>query len=155
MAATLDPLDSGASTTTVSLNNQDLQFLRTAGKWGRFIAIVSFVSIGLGILSLIVLLTASSIGSGAGLGETGAIGVGIVMMYIPLLLAYIYPTVKLFQFSSNAIQAADARDGLAASEAFSALKSLFKFLGILLIIVIALYALVMIGAAAFGMAAIG
>ncbi|MFT5997670.1 MAG: hypothetical protein ACI81P_000115 [Neolewinella sp.] len=146
-------IDSGLATNGVQLSSTDLSNLRTAGKWGRFIAIVTLVSIGLmvlGMLSFGGVILAALGPELEGMGAAG--GTFILVIYAAIFALYIYPIVMLYKFSTNAIKAADGGNSVAASDAFTSLKSMFKFMGILLAIVLSLYALMfvlaMIGGAA-------
>ncbi len=147
MASSLAPLDDGMSTTGISLNTQDLAHLLTTGKWARFIAIVSFISIGLSVLGLVFVGSSfASVGAASPLAFAPLIGgVWIVVLYAIIIGIQLYPTIKLFQFSNGIMDAVNSRNGVAASTAFAALKSLYKFLGILVIVFIAIYVLLIGG----------
>lgn len=135
-------IDAGMSTTGIQLTSTDLINLKTAGKWGRFISIVSLVSIGLMMLGLLFFGGTMMALASSDLGAAGALGGTAILIFYGLLFAlYIYPTVMLYKFSTNVIKAADNGNPTAASEAFASLKSMFKFMGILLAIILGLYAL--------------
>lgn len=135
-------IDAGMSTTGIQLTSTDLANLRTAGKWGRFIAIVSLI--GMALMILLVLFFGGTMMALAS-PEMGAMGAAggtfVLIIYLAMFALYIYPLVKLYQFSTNAIKAADSGNSVAASDSFAALGSMYKFMGILLVIVLGLYAL--------------
>lgn len=135
-------IDAGMSTTGIQLTSTDLANLKTAGKWGRFISIVILVSIGLMMLGIIFFGGTMMAVAGADLGPAGAFGgTAIIIVYGLLFALYIYPTVMLYKFSTNVIKAVDNGNSTAASEAFASLKSMFKFMGILIAIILGFYAL--------------
>jgi hypothetical protein len=146
-------IDAGMSTAGIHLTSADLANLKTAGKWGRFISIVILVSIGLMMLGIIffggtmMALASSDIGAAGALG-----GTAMVIFYGLLFALYIYPTVMLYKFSTNIIKAADNGNATAASEAFASLKSMFKFMGILMAIMLGFYALFFVIALLGGLA---
>jgi len=135
-------IDAGLSNADISLSSADLSNLRTAGKWGRFIAIVTLVSMGLIILAMLMFGGTMLAMASPELGAMGAAGGTMVLIFYVLMFAlYIYPTVMLYKFSTGIIKAADNKNAEAASAAFASLKSMFKFMGILLAIILGLYAL--------------
>lgn len=138
-------IDGGMATSGIQLTATDLSNLRTAGKWGRFIAIVTLVSIGLMVLVMLFFggtLLATASPEMAGLGAVGT--TMILLIYGAMFALYIYPTVMLYKFSTNVIRAADSGNAVAASDAFASLKRMFKFMGILIAIVLGLYALMFV-----------
>lgn len=143
------PLDAGLG--GVNLSNQDLNNLRTAGKWGRFISIVMLISMAIVLLFVVLLggtmgtMIAATTPELAGTPFGGAgFSAFIIGFYGFSILLYVYPMVQLYKFSSRAIKTADANDPVAASAAFVALKSMFKYIGILFAIVLGLYALLIV-----------
>ena len=139
------PTEGDAGPTSITLTPADWANLLTTGKWGRLIAIVGLVCVGLGLLTMA--------GFGAYLTTQDALvselttAGGVLGVYILMLAFYIYPLIKLFQFSNKIITAFEQGSGVLASEAFSALKALYKFMGILTLATIGLYILGMILAA--------
>lgn len=141
-------LDAGMGNSGLTLTANDLSNLRTAGKWGRFLAISGLVIIGLSVLAMLffggTMLTMMSMGSGMGdLGGVGAIGGTFIFIIYGIVFAisgYIYW--MLYQFSTNAIKAADSGSQAAVTDAFSSLKSMLKVSGIILAIFLSIYALI-------------
>ena len=77
----------------------------------------------------------------------------LIVLYIVLGLNMLYPSGRLFQFSKSAKYAVEMNDSVAVEESFKRLRSVFRFYGILTIIVLTLYALaflmVIFGGSAF------
>lgn len=137
------PLD---QSTGSGLNVQPVAFdyLRTAGKWGKFIAIANFVFIGLTIFGFIFggvssLVMLASMGSGLGGGEV-FMTLFIGLMGISILFGA-YLNYKLYLFSTNAIRAADLQDSQALTISIASLKTLLKVFGVILAIFLGFYAL--------------
>ncbi|WP_116127135.1 hypothetical protein [Lewinella sp. IMCC34183] len=117
--------------------------LRKAGKWGRFIGIVSMVGIGLGALTAIVF-------GGTLIGITGNSEFGGMMTawLIPIVIVYgllfalmFYLSFLLYQFGNNAIVAVETRNEDAIVTSFGSLARLLKILGIFTVIQLAFSAL--------------
>lgn len=140
----------------LTLTSTDTANLRKAGKWGRFLGILSMVLIGLVILAFIGFgSTMIALMSG---GQIGAGGIGTVMIgcYLLLLGFTFYLTYLLYKFGAEAVIAVDNGDGLAMTRSLASLGRLFKIYGIMTVIYLAfiglslLFALIGGGMAAFG-----
>ncbi|MGB3801998.1 MAG: hypothetical protein WA952_19415 [Lewinella sp.] len=143
MYDTTEPLDdrygSGAS-----LPPEGSQNLRKAGKWGRFLGIVSMVGIGLGIVFIFLFGSTAMAMSGMG-GETGnpfaSVMLPIILFYGFFFAIMLYLSYLLYSFGSKAMVAVDQGDDLAMVSSFGSLGRLFKILGILTIIQLAFMAI--------------
>jgi|AntRauTorckE5430_2_1112549.scaffolds.fasta_scaffold08962_2 hypothetical protein len=152
-------LDAGMGNIGLALNANDIANLRTAGKWGRFISITGLVGLGLAVLGMLffggTMLTMMSMGDAEAAGALGAVGGTFIFIIYGIafaISAYVYW--MLYQFSTNAIKAADSGSQMAMTDAFSSLKSMLKVSGIILLVILAMYALVFLiiiigGAATF------
>ncbi len=119
------------------------EYLNTAAKWGNILAIIGFVMTGLGALfglfglvAIGAMATSSELGMISGLSTLMWVG---LLVYFAILGLYILPLLYLSRFASNLKTAlyADNQDKLAVS--FENLGKLFKFLGILTLVVIGVY----------------
>lgn len=117
--------------------------LATAARWAKFIAIVGFVFMGL--IFLFVLL----FGSFYGTLLPGEMGLSLVpmlfLMGISLAISAI-PLVFMYRFALQTQEGLRNEDQFAMTSAFANLKSYYKFIGILLIIVLGFYAIIFVGA---------
>lgn len=107
------------------------EHLRESAKWGKFLAIVSFISFGLILLFAL----------GALLLAQGAEQTGVFVGYTIVALLYFYPMWTLYKFSSLSKQAVNTGNQQQLTEAFRHLKNMLKFLGIVTIIGMALVGL--------------
>ena len=122
------------------------QLLREIAKWGRFLAIAGYV--GLAFLLLLGLISGVLIAN----SEFQA-GIFVIIFYSLFVAVYIFPVYYLHQFSNKVTLALDTGDSLRLTESFVFLKSHYKFLGVLTMILLSLYVLGMISTVASGLAA--
>jgi len=121
------------------------KYLMTGAKWAKFLSIIGFIFIGL--FSLFSLF-AGAIFSMAGNNIPGGLPFPpamISIIYLSLAALYFFPVYYLYQFSSKSIQSIEQLNGELLDGALRNLKSHYKFMGILTIIVISLYILAFIG----------
>ena len=130
------------------------EFLKETAKWTKFLAILGFVGIGLMVLgSLVMLFAPSSLMSNGDFPFGGKIF--MMLLYLASAVLYYFPISYLYQFSENTKKAIENNDNNAIRDAFEFLKSHYKFMGILTIILLAFYAIIifigLIGAGAAAM----
>lgn len=116
-------------------------------KWGKFISIVGFVFCGIiGLVALVIIFAGSTFFSK--MGPMGAVGGGFTgflgAVYLAFGLLYYFPSKYLYDFSAYIKQAILIDDQESLSYAFSRMKSLFRFWGIMLIVVLSIYALMIV-----------
>ena len=130
------------------------EFLKETAKWTKFLAILGFVGIGLMVLgSLVMLFAPSSLMSNGDFPFGGKIF--MMLLYLAFAVLYYFPISYLYQFSENTKKAIKNNDNNAIRDAFEFLKSHYKFMGILTIILLSFYAIMifigLIGAGAAAM----
>ena len=129
------------------------EFLKETAKWTKFLAILGFVGIGLMVLgSLVMLFAPSSLMSNGDFPFGGKIF--MMLLYLAFAVLYYFPISYLYQFSENTKKAIENNDNNAIRDAFEFLKSHYKFMGILTIILLSFYAImIFIGLIGVGAAA--
>ena len=128
--------------------------LRKAGKWARFIGIVTMVFIGIGIVSLIAFggtFFALFLGGGDAGAGMGAIMTPFLLIYVLLLAFFLYLTYLLYRFGVKAMATVDHGDAAALQEAFGSLGRLLKIYGILMIISLVFNVIGILGVVAGGL----
>ncbi len=123
-------------------------------KWAKLLSIIGFVFIGL--IVVIALFAGSMMAALSGMdGEMGMMAGGaITVIYLLLAAIYFFPVLYLYQFASKAQKALAFGSESDIETAFDALRKHYRFLGILTIVMLALYAIgILIGLA--GAAALG
>lgn len=141
-----------------TLNSRSLKFLEEGAKWAKFLSIVGFVAIAfLVVLAAVMFLVLPQLNSSEladlqgmeDLPNGSAFGavLGPVLGFLYLIIAVIYfiPVWFLFQFSNKSIQAIKEKNEIYLENAFNQLRKHYKFIGILTIIALALYAIIFIG----------
>lgn len=122
-------------------------YFYNSARWGKFLAIMGFIGTG-----LIVLLGLFMMLGGLSTGNLGLSIAGPAMSLVYFLIAAIYfvPSYFLYKFSRKAMYALKQTDQDELVLSFKNLNSYFQFIGILMIIVISLYALIIIFAIIMG-----
>ena len=125
-------------TTSLKLTENSLVFMRETVKWAKFLAICSFVGLGLMVLVGVVFffLSVSAPGPAEMKFSTSAVGV----FYILIAVLYFFPAMYLYRFATASAEAINTLNDDTLEEGLENLKSLFRFTGILMIIVLSLYA---------------
>ena len=118
------------------------EFLKETAKWTKFLAILGFVGIGLMVLgSLVMLFAPSSLMSNGDFPFGGKIF--MMLLYLAFAVLYYFPISYLYQFSENTKKAIENNDNNAIRDAFEFLKSHYKFMGTLTIILLSFYAIML------------
>lgn len=118
-------------------------YLKETSSWAKFLAIVGFVFCGLFVL--VGLFFGSFIGSMAAMsaGSSSALmgGTFFTIIYVAFGLIYFMPCFYLYKFATSTKRALAADDTSELTEALKNHKSMFKFMGIVMIVVLGIYAL--------------
>ena len=126
----------------LELNEQAIDYLREAAKWAKFLAIIGFIMTG--FIALFGLFFGSIMGSlplGAG-GLTSGTMSAMAFIYLLLAVVYFFPTLYFYRFATQTRAAIDAYDAEGLAESLGNLKSTFKFVGIMMIILLGVYGLI-------------
>ncbi len=149
----ITPLEENHIPEVLVIDENIKMFLTTTARWGKFLSIVGFVFCGLiAIGALFLMFAGSSLYSSIpGMGTGGAFVRGFVdFIYLLMALLYYFPSKYLYDFSVYIKQAILMNDQESLSYGFSKLKSLYRFWGILTLVILVLYGLLLL----FGMAVI-
>jgi len=130
------------SETPIICNNVIRGYLLETSKWGKFLAIVGFVGIGLMILLGIFVMIGMSFLSEF---SSKSMPMGLLgIIYIIVAVIYFFPVNYLHKFSVLIKQSLNSNDELALTSGFGNLKKMFKFMAILTIVVLSIYVLVLL-----------
>lgn len=136
------------------LLNQDLQFnprifsfLKESARWSKFLSIVGFITTG--FILLIAFFVPAFIKHFSEeefpqFNISSSI-TGIVINFFILALFVFIPSLFLLRFSDKMKEALEQINQISFEESFENLKGLFKFYGILTIIVLSLYGIGILG----------
>lgn len=126
----------------IVINEEIKSYLLETSKWGKFMAIVGYV--GMGLLVVLAIVTMVGLTALGGLAHTG-FPIGIMgLFYIGFAVLYYFPVTYLYKFSVQMKQGINSGEEFSVISGFQNLKSLFKFMGIMLIVIISIYALVLL-----------
>lgn len=134
---------SGNSNFELTVESQS--FLKETAKWAYFLSILGFVGVGIMvILALFMGTIFSKLGVfGGNPGRFGMMEGGFITgLYLLLAVLYFFPVYYLFQFASKAKAAFSVVDNEKLTESLQYLKSHYKFMGIMAIIVFSFYGIV-------------
>jgi hypothetical protein len=138
----------------LQLDQPSLDYLNEASRWGRFLAILGFIYIGL--LLLIGILFGSfgnNLIPGTGDSDSPMRLSGVFVSFLIILVAAVLfvPVLYLYKFSTKMRKALRNNDQPALTDALKNLKSFFRFYGIVAIIGLSLYGIAIIAAVIGGM----
>jgi MFS family permease len=141
--------------TELYISDQSKNYLLETAKWAKFLAIIGFI--GIGLMILIGIFISAFMGTMANASEElAAWGTSfyalISVFYIGIAVLYLYPVIKLYQFADQTKKALADNNSEGISFAFESQKSMFKFMGIMTIIVMGLYVLFILASISGAMA---
>lgn len=124
------------------VNGEIGAYLIETAKWGKFLAIMGYITIGLlmlgGLIAMVVFSSMDNlIYTKIPLSAMGAI-------YIIIGVVYFFPVNYLYKFSQNIRKGVVFNEEYTLTMGFQNLKSLFKFIGIVTIVALAIYVLIIV-----------
>lgn len=121
------------------------QLLETA-RWTKFIAIVGFVFLGLLLLlGLFAGFGVSALGDVYVEAAMGAgFGVGMMMVYLLMGLLYFFPIFYLYKYATLIKPAIQHSNQEQFNLALSYQRRMFKFIGIMFLVILGLYAVLIL-----------
>ncbi|MBZ0100057.1 MAG: hypothetical protein K8F30_13310 [Taibaiella sp.] len=115
-------------------------YLQEAARWGKFISIFGIIICGLMIIGGLSFILVGST-TAAMFAAMGISPLTIGMMYVLGGLVYLYPFIALLRFSIKVKHAIAQENSAVLQQSFRFLKNHFKSIGILIIVMIFIYAL--------------
>ena len=153
MDQSFDVLDNAAGGGELTLSPGTIIFLRETRKWVNFLSILGFILIGLMVLfGLFAGAIINAIPTGFSSPAAGIGGGLFGIVYIIMALLYFFPVFYLYKFGAKLKVALTNTDNAALELAFENLKSHYKFVGILTLIIFGFYFLSLVGFGIFGAA---
>ncbi len=114
------------------------QSLTQTKPWVRFLSVLGFVASAGVILAVVAISLAA--------GGAGAPGPFELIIVIPMfVLFYFIPSLLLWNYASRIAEFQRSRTTLTFSAAIAAQKSFWKYLGILVLVIMCLYAVALLG----------
>lgn len=127
------------------LSAQSLRWLYDAARWAKFIAIVAFI--GLGLLVIVGFVIGPAINALNNEFESAPLpfpGTLFGVIYLVVSLIYFFPFLFLYQFANGVTIAYKTNDEEKLNASLVYIKKHFNYIGVLLIILLSLYALLFI-----------
>jgi small-conductance mechanosensitive channel len=127
----------------IEIEQHTLKDLDTTRKWSMFIAILGFIGIGIlvigGLFAWVFLTVFKSQETGLGISETL-----VFLIVLVFAVIYFFPVLYMFKFSKHTSNAVRSLDKQELHKAFRNLKRYFVYIGIIIIVILALYVLAFI-----------
>jgi len=126
----------------LSVSREIIQYLTETSKWGKFLAIIGYITMG-----IMVLLGALVMFGFSFLDRVPSTFPGMRFMglfYILMGVFYYFPVTFLYRFSIRVRRGIEENNPDLFEEGFRSQKSLFKFLGIFTIVILGIYALILL-----------
>lgn len=117
----------------IQVDEKSREYLLEASKWARFISIT-----GLVIAGLLLIFTCYSMWRGGTLGSP-AYAIGSFVGALLFIGLYVYPLITILRFSSGVRNGLVQMNQSELKEGMRYLKLTFRFLGVLLILLIIFY----------------
>jgi hypothetical protein len=139
----MENLENTVQDETSIIGNKEINgYLLETSKWGKFLAIVGYIVMGILILvAIFMMLGFSKLNSLPGVKfPLGALG----FVYILVGVIYYFPVTYLYRFSVQIKQGLNSKDMNTITSGYQNLKSLFKFMGIFTIVILSLYGLILL-----------
>ena len=130
----------------LSISAQSESYLMTTAKWSKFLAILSFIMIGIMVIFGVGFAGLSGVMSDYQQPSIPMVGMMsyLWIFYILLGLLYFFPTYYLLLFANKTKQAIVDKNPVMLEEGFRNMKRSAKFVGIMMIVIIAMYILAII-----------
>lgn len=133
----------------MELDRNSLEDLFITARWAQFLAIAGFVFMGLMVLiGLMAAITAGNTMNNAYGGALSGTITLVVMIIIGAL--YFFPLLYLYRFAKNTKQAITRNSQVDIAYAFKNLRAHYQFIGILMAIILGIYAIAFLFAILFG-----
>ena len=123
-------------------------YLRETAKWAKFLAIIGFICCGLlilgGIFAASIFATMGGMTSQLGSPMAAGMGAMLTVVYICIALVYFFPCLFTYRFGSQMQAALRSNDQQLLLSSLRNLKAVYKFIGILTIIMLSFYLLALV-----------
>ncbi|MDP4277610.1 MAG: hypothetical protein Q8914_08250 [Bacteroidota bacterium] len=128
----------------LAMNQEVRNYLIETAKWGKFLAIAGYVMMAIvAVFGFLFMLNILPFGSNIPSNLAGAVGVAIGLLYLLFAVLYYFPITYLYHFSTRIKLGLQEVDETIVTDAFQQMKKLFKFIGIITIVILSIYALVL------------
>jgi hypothetical protein len=137
----------------MQLHQTAKDFLKETAKWAYFLSILGFIGIGFMVFAALFASTIfSSMGHmAAPMGAMGtSFGIMLSVVYLIIAALYFFPVYYLNKFASHAKAAIRENNSDRLTVSLQYLKSHYKFIGIMTLVVFSMYLLMFLGMIVYG-----
>lgn len=119
--------------------------LSETARWGKFLAILGFILCGLIVILGVFFGTFFSTlmnrteATYEGTVSSGSFGAMMAVVYVIIAVIYFFPCLFLYRFSTKMKTALNGNEQTDLTLAFQNLKSLFRYIGVITVIILAIY----------------
>ncbi len=132
----------------LKIDENSKSYLLEYSKWAKILAIIGFIGIGLMVIGAIIFMFISGLSTLTDFKADFPVGLfGIIygVVYLAMALLYYFPTSYLYKSATHFKSGLLNNNQEAVTSGFENLKSVFKFMGIMTIVMIGLYVLSILG----------
>lgn len=130
-----------------------MEMLRQTKPWVRFMGVLLFVITGLIVAGALVMLFVGVVGAASsprgGAAVMGA-SVGVALVYLLMGALYFFPALFLNRYASHINTLLSTRREDALEAALAAQKTFWRYVGIVVLVVLGLYVLILVAAIVLG-----
>lgn len=127
---------------TLTVNNEVKDFMLQIAKWAKFLSIIGFIGLGFMIIAglgvMVMGETISQMNRQASVIPLGLVG----FLYLLMAVLYFFPILYLYKSSVELKKGLNSNNQESFNNGFKNLKSHYKFIGILMIVLLSLYLLI-------------
>lgn len=128
----------------LKIDEASKSFFLEMAKWTKFLSILGFIS--LGIMVLVAFSIRSLISNLPNMGGMGTFSTALsgffTFIYVAIAIVYYFPIKYLYDFSTKVKKALEQTNQQLFNEAIAKLKSHYKFIGIVTVIIFSMYVLI-------------
>ena len=131
----------------LQLSNSAQNFLSESARWARFLAIIGFIFCGfMAVIAFFIPAVIVNLPpyNNMPAGFSSGAAAGITILYLLLALLLFFPCLYLYKFSIKMQVSLNTVSQETFEESLKNLKSMFKFYGILTIVMLSVYALIFV-----------
>ena len=131
----------------LQLSNSAQKFLSESARWARFLAIIGFIFCGfMAVIAFFIPAVIVNLPpyNNMPAGFSSGVAAGITILYLLLALLLFFPCLYLYKFSIKMQVSLNTVSQETFDESLKNLKSMFKFYGILTIVMLSVYALIFV-----------
>lgn len=135
-----------------NITSNVLESLRQTRPWVLFLGVLGIIAAVLLVLVAIGMMAFGLIPNAGAAGMPPGMGVGLGIVYLIMAILYIAPSIYLIRYAGHIKTLLASPSTVALEQALQAQKSFWRFVGICMLLVVALYGLLIVVGIAAGVA---